>query len=162
MRPLALATAARACDGGPRIAIDLPSGDPKVSATITASQPQATSAIAPAILLNLRSAPLEPFPFRLNRNGALSFCFDAFSSREPVSTPDQVRGRLSLENALKLAMPLRIDQPVDPLRGGHRETHRHRFAGCRRQAVLRRVAMHVRAIGIGDDQAGVGGKYLAG
>jgi hypothetical protein len=25
---------------------------------------------------------------------------DAFSSREPVSTPDQVRGRLSLENAL--------------------------------------------------------------
>src|SRR5437763_2850133 len=92
MRPLALATAARACDGGPRIAIDLPSGDPKVSATITASQPQATSAIAPAILLNLRSAPLEPFPFRLNRNKALSFCFDAFSSREPVST--------SLENAL--------------------------------------------------------------
>jgi hypothetical protein len=27
--------------------------------------------------------------------------FDAFSSREPVSTSDQVRGRLSLENALK-------------------------------------------------------------
>src|ERR1700730_14291801 len=25
--------------------------------------------------------------------------FDAFSSREPVSTPDRVRGRLSLENA---------------------------------------------------------------
>src|SRR2546423_8228496 len=36
---------------------------------------------------------LEPFPFRLNRNGALSFCFDAFSSREPGST--------SLENTLK-------------------------------------------------------------
>jgi uncharacterized protein YbjQ (UPF0145 family) len=35
---------------------------------------------------------LELFPFRLNRNGALGFCFDAFSSREPVST--------SLENAL--------------------------------------------------------------
>src|SRR4051812_35122878 len=35
---------------------------------------------------------LEPFPFRLNRNGALSFSFDAFSSREPAST--------SLENAL--------------------------------------------------------------
>src|SRR5437773_2839251 len=35
---------------------------------------------------------LEPFPFRLNRNGALSLCFDAFSSREPIST--------SLENAL--------------------------------------------------------------
>jgi hypothetical protein len=26
-------------------------------------------------------------PFRLNRNGALVSCFDAFSSREPVSTP---------------------------------------------------------------------------
>src|SRR5947207_14100972 len=38
---------------------------------------------------------VEPFPFRWNRNGALSFCFDAFSSREPVST--------SLENALPLA-----------------------------------------------------------
>src|ERR1700688_5050881 len=35
---------------------------------------------------------LEPFPFRLNRNGALDSCFDAFSSTEPVST--------SLENAL--------------------------------------------------------------
>ena len=32
-------------------------------------------------------------PFRLNRNGALVSCFDAFSSREPVST--------SLENARK-------------------------------------------------------------
>jgi hypothetical protein len=29
----------------------------------------------------------------------LLFYFDAFSSREPVSTPHQVRGRLSLENA---------------------------------------------------------------
>jgi uncharacterized protein (DUF1697 family) len=32
-------------------------------------------------------------------NQTLDFCFDAFSLREPVSTPDQVRGRLSLENA---------------------------------------------------------------
>jgi hypothetical protein len=29
-----------------------------------------------------------------------SFYFDAFSSREPVPIPDQVRDRLSLENAL--------------------------------------------------------------
>src|SRR5437868_15525220 len=43
---------------------------------------------------------LEPFPFRWNRNGALAYWFDAFSYREPVSTPHQVRGRLSLENAL--------------------------------------------------------------
>jgi hypothetical protein len=35
---------------------------------------------------------LGPFPFRLDRNGPLSFCSDAFSSREPAST--------SLENAL--------------------------------------------------------------
>jgi hypothetical protein len=26
---------------------------------------------------------LEPFPFRLNRNGALASCFDAFSLRDP-------------------------------------------------------------------------------
>jgi hypothetical protein len=30
----------------------------------------------------------------------LVFCFEACSLREPVPTPDQVRGRLSLENAL--------------------------------------------------------------
>ena len=29
-----------------------------------------------------------------------SLCFDAFSSRESAFTPDQVRGRLSFENAL--------------------------------------------------------------
>ncbi|QOZ32129.1 hypothetical protein XH92_10840 [Bradyrhizobium sp. CCBAU 53421] len=39
-------------------------------------------------------AALEPIPFRLNRNGTPDSCFDAFSSREPVSTPHQVRGRL--------------------------------------------------------------------
>src|SRR3979409_707085 len=33
------------------------------------------------------------------KRGSIS-CFDAFSSREPVSTPDQVWGRLSLESAL--------------------------------------------------------------
>jgi hypothetical protein len=32
--------------------------------------------------------------------------FDAFSSREPVPTPDQVRGRLSPENALALIVGL--------------------------------------------------------
>jgi hypothetical protein len=36
----------------------------------------------------------------LNRNGGSTSLFDAFSSREPVSTPHQVRGRLSLEDAL--------------------------------------------------------------
>src|ERR1700692_1991459 len=38
----------------------------------------------------------------MNQNRAPAFCFDASSSREPASTPHQVRGRLSLENALKL------------------------------------------------------------
>jgi hypothetical protein len=43
--------------------------------------------------VSLRRDPLYSlFPFRLNRNGVIS-CFDAFSSREPVST--------SLENALE-------------------------------------------------------------
>src|SRR5438445_9011020 len=49
MRPLALAITASVCDGGPTIAIDLPGAEPKVNATTTASQPQTTRAIAPAI-----------------------------------------------------------------------------------------------------------------
>jgi hypothetical protein len=36
---------------------------------------------------------LSLFPFRLNRNGALGFCFDVFSSREAAQRPT------SLENA---------------------------------------------------------------
>src|SRR6202041_593407 len=40
------------------------------------------------------------FPFRLNRNGGSTSLFDAFSSPERGSTPHQVRGRLSPENAL--------------------------------------------------------------
>jgi hypothetical protein len=41
---------------------------------------------------DLLLAQLERVRFELNHDRALSFCFDAFSSREPVST--------SLENAL--------------------------------------------------------------
>src|SRR5580698_2564311 len=73
-----------------------------------------------------RAYVLEPFPFRSNRNGALDSCFDAFSSREPVSTPDQVRGRLSLENALadrfcapSMRHPLGADLPFNA--GGIRD-----------------------------------------
>src|SRR5580692_5429213 len=56
-----------------------------------------TTSLLMVMCLNRRflpdhSATLEPFPFRWNRNGALDSCFDAFSSREPVTT--------SLENAL--------------------------------------------------------------
>src|SRR6185437_3438461 len=49
---------------------------------------------------------LEPFPFRLNRNGGSISLSDAFSSREPVST--------SVENALTRC-PNRFvsDHPVD-------------------------------------------------
>ena len=49
----------------------------------------------PMLLTNLTEIHrehLEPFPFRWNRNGGSGSLFDAFSSREPVST--------SLENAL--------------------------------------------------------------
>ena len=63
--------------------------------------------------------------------------------------------------ALELAVSLRIDQTIDPLRRGDGETHRHQFPRRCGKAVFRRRAMHVRAVGIGDDQAGVGGKYLA-
>src|SRR5712672_2602519 len=45
------------------------------------------------------SIRLEPFRFCLNQNRAPDSCFDAFSSREPVST--------SLENALGTANLLR-------------------------------------------------------
>src|SRR5438477_10042135 len=45
----------------------------------------------------------EPIPFRLNRNGAQSFCFDACSSREPVSTPEQVRSSVPPEQGLPTA-----------------------------------------------------------
>src|SRR5262249_51954908 len=53
-----------------------------------------------------------------------SFCFDAFSSREPVSIPDQVRDRLSLENALGSAKTLRRARDRLAAAGGdphHRE-----------------------------------------
>ena len=46
---------------------------------------------------------LEPFPFRLIGTG-LIFCFDAFSSREPVST--------SLENALEFYAPAGFNEAV--------------------------------------------------
>src|ERR1700694_867600 len=62
---------------------------------------------------------------------------------------------------LKLPMPLRIDQPVDPLRRGHGEPYRHQLAGRGRQPMLRRLAMQMRAIGIGDDQPGLFGENLA-
>src|SRR5258708_88598 len=49
----------------------------------------------PTATTSAASAPAITTDDRLN-----GFLFDAFSSREPVPTPDQVRGRLSLENAL--------------------------------------------------------------
>jgi len=40
-----------------------------------------------------------PDPSRTDQ--ALDLHFDVFSSREPALTPDQARGRLSLENAFR-------------------------------------------------------------
>jgi hypothetical protein len=62
---------------------------------------------------------------------------------------------------LKLCMPLRVDQAIDPLRCGDRKPHRHQFSCRRRQPVLWRRAMHMRAIGVGNDQAGVSREDLA-
>ena len=75
------------------------------------------------------------------------FLFDAFSSREPVSTPHQVRGRLSLENALRTrtrtpSCPLvwhlhprrnRRQQPIMPV---HRSSYSRqaRLIDCRRRS----------------------------
>jgi len=76
---------------------------------------------------------------------------------EIYDAANKVRTLLSDEPAtsLKLAMPLRIDQPVDPLRRGpSQNSHRHRFAGRRRQAVLGRLALHMRAVGVGHDEPG--------
>src|SRR5260221_13072935 len=47
MRPLAFAITANACACGPITAIDFTGADPKVNAITTASQPPATSAMAP-------------------------------------------------------------------------------------------------------------------
>src|SRR5712664_1065734 len=55
------------------------------------------------------SQRLEPFPFRLNRNGALFLVLTRFSSREPVPT--------SLENAL-IGINLISGNPVDFERDG--------------------------------------------
>jgi hypothetical protein len=38
----------------------------------------------------------------MDQNPASISFFDAFSLREPAATPDQVRGRLSPENAIKV------------------------------------------------------------
>src|SRR5215218_11427483 len=53
--------------------------------------------------------------------------------------------RLRSKRSLKLDVTLRIDQPVDPLRGGHREPHRHQLAGRRSHAMLGRLAMQMGA-----------------
>src|SRR5450755_770664 len=101
---------------------------------------------------NSRKAPPDD---RLRRNppacasGALSVliesepgsnpCFDAFSSREPVSTPDQVRGRLSLENALK-AVAHHCRGPLAGCRQGVRgPACDPRFGTIARETILERV-----------------------
>src|SRR5205823_10033567 len=72
-----------------------------------------------------------------------------------------LRTRVRYRSFLKLRVPLGVDQAVDPLGRGHRETHRHGFARRRGQAMLGRLAMQVGAVGVGDDQAGILWKYLA-
>src|SRR6187397_1509270 len=88
MRPLAMTTAASACDGGPMIAIDLPGADPKVRATTIVNQPQATSTIAPVILPNGRS---------LDERGLPSIVIEVLDAGAPG-----------------LELPADIDQTIDP------------------------------------------------
>src|SRR5882672_7788459 len=71
---------------------------------------------------------------------------------------------VSLTNSgrgLKFRVSLRIDQPADALCRGKREPHRHQLARRRRQAMLRRFAKKMRAIGVGDDQASILWKKIA-
>ena len=70
------------------IAIDLPGADPKVSATTTTSQPQTTSAIAPAI------RPQRPQPAL---NAARSVVIEVLDAR-----------------ALGLEVAVDVDEAVDP------------------------------------------------
>src|SRR5260370_3780294 len=69
--------------------------------------------------------------------------FDAFSSREPVPTPHQVRGRLSLENAL--AAP--AGQETAPAAG-----LRFRRSDLFRKFVARRVLIDPGILGGADDR----------
>src|ERR1700694_4114573 len=69
---------------------------PKINAVITMliqNAPKVSGNAARTATVAI-SKTLEPFPFRLNRNGVPVSFFDAFSSREPVPT--------SLENALDI------------------------------------------------------------
>src|SRR4051794_28656765 len=63
--------------------------------------------------------------------------------------------------ASKLGVPLGVDEAIDALRGGEAKPDHHQLARRRRQAVLGRVAMQMRPIGVGDDQTRVSRKDLA-
>jgi NAD-dependent oxidoreductase involved in siderophore biosynthesis len=58
-------------------------------------------------------------------------------------------------------MPLRIVQPTQPLRRHGGEAKQHALARRGGKFVFRRLAVQVRAIGVGDDQSGVAGKQVA-
>src|ERR1700748_1046905 len=61
--------------------------------TISRSPRAASSRLGRKSRSKAHSALIDPEP-------GFRFLFDAFSSREPVSMPDQARDRLSLENAM--------------------------------------------------------------
>src|SRR3954465_7103469 len=89
--------------------------------TSIGKRPLKMSALGPAINLQIGQRGLCYQD--VMRLGPL--LFDAFSSRKPVSTPHQVRGRLSLENALE--HPERARQPQRDLRhvGDDAEENQH-------------------------------------
>jgi len=55
--------------------------------------------------------------------------------------------------ALKLPVPCGSTSRFDPLRGGRSRPNRHQLAGRGRNTMLRRLAMHMRAIGVGGRSA---------
>lgn len=58
-------------------------------------------------------------------------------------------------------MTLRIGEAIETLRRRHPEAQHHRLARRGRQPVLRRFAVQVRAISVGNDQPGIAGEYIA-
>lgn len=65
------------------------------------------------------------------------------------------------KSELPFGMALRIGETIEPLGRRQCEAEHHRLARRRRQAVLRRFAMQMSAIGVGNDEAGVCGKNPA-
>src|SRR5258708_14125409 len=91
--------------------------------------------------------------------GPSSHPLPASGARVDAASPVELQ---TLNLVEKLGVALRVMQTVEPLSRRIGEAQHHQLARWRRQSMLRRFAMHVCAIGVGDDQSSLGRKYLAG